>query len=63
MGFVRARIDGKIVEVSSGFRLDRYKTHDIEIVVDRIRVSATAEKELFKALKQLCLMEKEPLQS
>ena len=51
MGFVRARIDGKIVEVSSGFRLDRYKTHDIEIVVDRIRVSATAEKRIVQSVE------------
>ncbi len=43
MGFIRARVDGKVVEVSSGYRLDRYKTHDIEIVVDRIVVAATAE--------------------
>jgi len=41
MGFIRARVDGKVVEVSSGYRLDRYKTHDIEIVVDRIIVAAT----------------------
>lgn len=51
MGFVRARVDGKIVEVSSGFRLDRYKTHDIEIVVDRIRVSATAENRIAQSVE------------
>ena len=51
MGFVRARVDGKIVEVSSGFRLDRYKTHDIEIVVDRIRVAATAEKRIVQSVE------------
>jgi excinuclease ABC subunit A len=51
MGFVRARVDGVIVEVSSGFRLDRYKTHDIEIVVDRIRVAATAEKRIAQSVE------------
>lgn len=35
-GFVRARVDGELVEITKGMRLDRYKTHDIEIVVDRI---------------------------
>lgn len=50
MGFVRARVDGEILEVSSGFRLDRYKTHDIEIVVDRIRVAATAEKRIAQSV-------------
>ncbi len=51
MGFVRARVDGTIVEVSSGFRLDRYKTHDIEIVVDRIRVTATAENRIAQSVE------------
>jgi len=51
MGFVRARVDGVIVEVSSGFRLDRYKTHDIEIVVDRIRVAATAENRIAQSVE------------
>jgi len=51
MGFVRARVDGVIVEVSNGFRLDRYKTHDIEIVVDRIRVAATAENRIAQSVE------------
>ena len=51
MGFVRARVDGVILEVSSGFRLDRYKTHDIEIVVDRIRVAATAENRIAQSVE------------
>ncbi len=51
MGFVRARVDGVIVEVSSGYRLDRYKTHDIEIVVDRIRVAATAENRIAQSVE------------
>lgn len=36
MGFLKARIDGQITDITSGMRLDRYKTHDIEIVIDRI---------------------------
>lgn len=51
MGFVRARVDGKIVEISSGFRVDRYKTHDIEIVVDRIRVAATSENRVTQSVE------------
>lgn len=50
MGFVRARVDGEIVEVSTGYRVDRYKTHDIEIVVDRIRVAATAENRIAQSV-------------
>jgi len=51
MGFIRARVDGEVVEVSGGYRLDRYKTHDIEIVVDRIRVAATAESRIAQSVE------------
>ncbi len=35
-GFLRARVDGAIVELTKGMKLDRYKIHDIELVVDRL---------------------------
>ena len=35
-GFQRVRVDGDVVEIEKGFKLDRYKKHDIEVVVDRI---------------------------
>ncbi len=35
-GFVRARIDGQLIELTKGMKLDRYKIHDIELVVDRL---------------------------
>jgi len=35
-GFARARIDGEVHELSESIRLDRYRKHDIEIVVDRL---------------------------
>lgn len=38
-GFLSARVDGKIMEVRSGMSVDRYKIHDIEIVVDKIAVT------------------------
>lgn len=37
-GFLRVRVDGEIHEITVNMQLDRYKTHDIELVVDRIRV-------------------------
>ncbi len=37
-GFVRVRIDGVLTELKRGLQADRYKTHDIETVVDRIQV-------------------------
>ncbi|MGC6428730.1 MAG: excinuclease ABC subunit UvrA [Flavobacteriales bacterium] len=38
-GFIKVRVNGQIVEVTSGMKLDRFKTHDIEIVVDRLIVN------------------------
>lgn len=35
-GFLKVRIDGKISDITPGMKLDRYKTHDIEIVIDRM---------------------------
>ncbi len=35
-GFVRARVDGETIELTKGMKLDRYKIHDIEIVIDRL---------------------------
>lgn len=45
-GFVRVRTDGEIKEIEKGMRLDRYKTHDIEIVIDRLFVNKSSEKRL-----------------
>ncbi len=42
-GFVKVRVDGKIVDIVKGMKVDRYKTHDIEIVIDRLKVSETEE--------------------
>lgn len=45
-GFLRARIDGEIIELDSGINLDRNRKHDIEIVVDRIAVKAESRNRL-----------------
>lgn len=37
-GFTRVRVDGEVREIAFGMQLDRYKTHDIEIVIDRFQV-------------------------
>ncbi len=42
-GFVKVRTDGVIQDIERGMKLDRYKTHDIEIVVDRLQVGTTEE--------------------
>ncbi len=50
MGYTRARVDGKIIDIEKGMRLDRYKIHDIEIVIDRILVSESDKKRLYDAI-------------
>ncbi len=38
-GFVKVRVDGEIRDIVKGMKVDRYKTHDIEIVIDRLKVT------------------------
>ena len=42
-GFVKVRIDGELKDIVRGMKVDRYKTHDIEIVIDRMLISDTDE--------------------
>lgn len=44
-GFLKVRINGEIKDITAGMKLDRYKTHDIEIVIDRIAVDSSVENE------------------
>ncbi|MCW5922922.1 MAG: excinuclease ABC subunit UvrA [Saprospiraceae bacterium] len=37
-GYTRVRVDGEIVEITPGMQVDRYKIHDIEVVVDRLKI-------------------------
>ncbi|MDO8580320.1 MAG: excinuclease ABC subunit UvrA, partial [Candidatus Omnitrophota bacterium] len=50
-GFVRLRVDGKIYEVSESFKLDKYKVHHIEIVIDRLTIKPTIKKRLTDSLE------------
>ncbi|MCB9170682.1 MAG: excinuclease ABC subunit UvrA [Flavobacteriales bacterium] len=45
-GFLRVRVDGKVVELTARPRLDRYKLHDIEVVIDRLKVGPNSRKRL-----------------
>ena len=45
-GYLYARVDGEVKEVLPGMRVDRYKNHDIEIVIDKMRVTNTDEERL-----------------
>ena len=44
-GFLRVRVNGDIKEITPGMKLDRYKTHDIEIVIDRMVVTASEDND------------------
>ncbi|WP_223550464.1 excinuclease ABC subunit UvrA [Aestuariivivens sp. NBU2969] len=44
-GFVKVRTDGEIRDLVKGIRLDRYKTHDIEIVIDRLKIDDTVDND------------------
>ena len=38
-GYVKVRVDGEILDIVPNMKVDRYKTHDIEVVIDRLEVS------------------------
>ncbi|GAA4299745.1 excinuclease ABC subunit UvrA [Aestuariibaculum suncheonense] len=44
-GFVKVRTDGEIQDLKKGMKLDRYKTHDIEIVIDRLVIDDSADND------------------
>tara|TARA_B100001093_G_scaffold520221_1_gene613749 strand:+ start:5219 stop:8044 length:2826 start_codon:yes stop_codon:yes gene_type:complete len=49
-GFIKARINGQIQNIRPGLKLDRYKSHDIEIVIDRIELNDKNKKRLNDSL-------------
>tara|TARA_B100000795_G_scaffold254618_1_gene225652 strand:+ start:2723 stop:5551 length:2829 start_codon:yes stop_codon:yes gene_type:complete len=51
-GYIKARVDGEIIEITPNLQLDRYKTHDIEVVIDRIKINEKCDKRLLSSLKQ-----------
>ncbi len=50
-GYLRVRVDGEIRELTYNMQVDRYKTHDIELVVDRVRVNEKSHRRLEEAVK------------
>ena len=49
-GFVKVRVNGEVRDIEKGMKLDRYKTHDIEIVIDRMQIAD--DKETQKRLQE-----------
>lgn len=50
-GFTRVRVDGEIQEIEEGMQLDRYKIHDVEVVVDRLAVEESSRSRLFGSIE------------
>lgn len=52
-GFVKVRVNGEIQDIIAGMKLDRYKTHDIEIVIDRMQIDTNddTDKRLAESIK------------
>ena len=50
-GFTRVRVDGQMREIEFGMMVDRYKTHDIEIVIDRIEVHEDSLSRIKKSVQ------------
>lgn len=51
-GFLTVRVDGELREIIKGMKLDRYKNHDIEVVIDKLAVRAKDEERLNKSVSQ-----------
>ncbi len=51
-GFIRARIDGEIVDITREVNLNRHKRHNIDIVVDRLKIKPGIDKYLYEAIAQ-----------
>ena len=49
-GYLNMRVDGTLVEITRGMKVDRYKNHDIEVVIDKLQVSAKDEERLKKSV-------------
>ncbi len=52
-GFLKVRVNGEIQDIINGMKLDRYKTHDIEIVIDRMQIEndLDTDKRLAESIK------------
>ncbi|MBL0248874.1 MAG: excinuclease ABC subunit UvrA [Sphingobacteriales bacterium] len=58
-GYVRVRVDGTIREITPKMQLDRYKVHDIEVVIDRLKVSTDQLSRLIQSIETALAMGKD----
>ena len=50
-GYLHVRIDGEVQEIVPDMKVDRYKSHDIEVVIDRLTVKGTPDERLKKSVQ------------
>ena len=50
-GYLHVRVDGELHEITQGMKVDRYKNHDIEAVIDRMAVKDTIDERLKKSVQ------------
>ncbi|MBX9781488.1 MAG: excinuclease ABC subunit UvrA [Chitinophagaceae bacterium] len=60
-GFLKVRVDGEIIDITPKLQVDRYKIHDIEVVIDRIPVTAEMKVRLSQSVQQSLKMGKDLL--
>lgn len=51
-GYLHVRVDGELREITHNMRVDRYKIHDIEVVIDRLAVSEKDRKRLLNSMQK-----------
>lgn len=47
LGFTKVRVDGEVKDITKGMKLDRYKIHDIDIVIDRLKVDEKNRQRIY----------------
>ncbi|MEO1513675.1 MAG: excinuclease ABC subunit UvrA [Bacteroidota bacterium] len=50
-GYTKVRVDGTVVDITPGLQVDRYKVHDIEVVIDRLKVDEDRKERLTSSLQ------------
>ncbi|MBQ1772715.1 MAG: excinuclease ABC subunit UvrA, partial [Prevotella sp.] len=51
-GYLYVRVDGAIVEIERGMKVDRYKNHNIEVVIDKLKVQGKDDQRLKQSVEQ-----------
>lgn len=58
-GFLKVRVDGEVLDLKPKMQVDRYKIHDIEVVIDRLQVTEDMKVRLSQSVQQALKMGKE----